>query len=125
MGYMNKHRFGIMFTDIQEVMYSATVSRMSASWRDNEDKPLELTTYMGLFVDDRGFTGMTIYDWDGPKMKDPVWMFQGIPMSLEVWIKRTSMWIGEEKTLDLIEDIRGHKKYESGFTEFYQADRPR
>jgi len=123
--YRNQNRFSIPYADGHLVNYSATVSRMSASWRDNEEKPLELTTYMGIFVDGQGFTGMTIYDWDGPKMKDPVWMFQALPMAFDTWVRRCSMWIGEEKTLELIEDILGHKKYESGYTEYYQADRPR
>ena len=123
--YRNQNRFQIEYADGFKVNYSATVSRQSASWKDNEDKPLELTTYMGIFVDGQGFTGLSIYDWDGPKMKDPVWMFQALPMGFDTWVKRVSMWLGEEKTLELIEDILGHKKYESGFTEYYQADRPR
>lgn len=125
MSYRNKNRFGIMYKDFQEVMYSVSVSRMSDSWKDNEEKPLELTTYMGLFVDGQGFTGLTIYDWDGPKEKPMQWMFQGTKVNVEVFVTRVSKWLGSEKMLDLLEDIQGHKVYESGYTEYYQADRPR
>ncbi len=93
--YSNKNRFEIMYADGFKVNYSVAVSRMTDSWKDNEEKPRELTTYMGIFVDGQGFTGMTIYDWDGPKMKDPVWMFQALPMGFDTWVKRVSMLICE------------------------------
>lgn len=123
--YRNQNRFQIMYADGFEVNYSVSVSRQSASWKDNEEKPLELTTYMGLFVDGQGFTGMSIYDWDGPKEKPTQWMFQGLPVGFDNWCLRMSKWLGAEKTLELIEDILGHRRYEAGYTEFYQADSPR
>ena len=124
MAYRNENRFEIMYADGFKVNYSVAVSRMSASWKDNEDKPLELTTYMGLFVDGQGFTGLTIYDWDGPKEKKPQWMFQGIPVGFERFVSGVVKWLGEDKFLDLIEDILGHKKYEKEYTMYYQANRP-
>ena len=125
MSYRNQNRFEIEYADGHLVNYSVTVSRMSDSWRDNEEKPLELTTYIGIFVDGQGFTGMTIYDWDGPKMKEPVWMFQGITYGFSSWITSATKWLGSEKTLELIDDILGNRNWESEFTKYYQADRPR
>ena len=121
----NKNSFDIEIGKGYTYNFSVSVSRQTASWKDKEKKPLEWTTFIGLFIDDHGFTGISIYDWDGDKEEDIQWVFKGSDVTLGAWIRLVQDWLGDLGMLELAEDITANKHAEQGFTQYYQVNSPR
>ena len=127
--YINKHNFKVQHDEGKSYGrtfdYEVTVSRQTASWKDNEDKPLEYTTYIGLFIDGMFFTGVSIYDWDGENETPMQWSFKGYKVAIDRWVMKVEEFLGTEGVLNLLEDINANKMHESEFTKYYQSTSPR